>query len=165
MRSYLLAVTLLLCSMLFFTTGIASAKNNNQVTGSLSAENSIISIKQFATLTCTYNSTQGLPGKGTLEISGPSPTSAGPFNSWSQICEWDTLASGVPVTFNQQLNQTGYYQFRWLCTGGCVDGAYTVVTVQVVDIPEQLPEASSSLGLLVGFAALTVFVAKNHRRH
>jgi hypothetical protein len=64
------------------------------------------------------------------------------------------LASGVPVTFDQTLNAPGYYKFRWLCSGGGVDGAYTEITIQVISTPEELPEASPVVVILACFAAV-----------
>lgn len=164
MRSHILAVTLLLFAFLF-AVGSVSGKNSNEVTGSLSTDKTIIVVNQAVTLTCTYTSTQGnIKGQGDLEMSGPYPTSSGPFTSWNQINTWNALTSGVPVTFSQPLTQVGYYQFRWLCTGGGVDGAYTVVTVQVVNNAEVLPEGSPIGMSVMGLVAIAVFALVVRRK-
>jgi hypothetical protein len=148
-----------------FAIGLASAA---QVTGSLTADNSIIVVHNTVTLTCTYTTTLGVQGKGTLQLSNAGdPSDPDTFDTWTEIHYWDggtgtkhspMLTSGVPVTFPKVLDNPGYYKFRWLCSGGGVDGAFTEVTVQVVLIPPPLPEAPPIAGLAIGFAAVGLFV-------
>jgi hypothetical protein len=163
LRRYFLAVTLLLVVSLFVLSSVSC--KSNSVTGTISADKPIIIVNEAVTLTCTYVSTQeNIKGRGALEMSGPYPASSGPFTSWNQINAWNTLTSNVPVTFNQSLTQVGYYQFRWLCSGGGIDGAYTVVTVQVVDTVEVLPEGPPIGMSVMGLAAFGVFALVIRRK-
>ena len=157
----LLAITML------FTMSMVSAQGNT-VTGSISASSTTIVVHSTVTLTCTYTSSIGVQGKGTLQLSNAGdPSDPDTFDTWTDIHYWDggtgskhspMLTSGVPVTFTKQIDTTGYYKFRWLCSGGSVDGAFTEVTVHVVDSIVVLPEAPPIAGLAIGFAAVGVFV-------
>jgi hypothetical protein len=95
-------------------------------------------------------------------MGGPKPSPTDHF-SFSEICWWDTIDSGVPVTYAQQLDATGYYTFRWLCSGGGTDGAYTEVTVLVVDSPSILPEAPPILVLVMIFVAAGAFIVRKKK--
>jgi hypothetical protein len=149
------AITLIIAMAALFTIGVVNAA---EVSGSLSSDHPQIVVHQSVTLTCTYTTTLGVLGSGTLEIAGPNPTSSGPWSPNTVISEWDdSLASGVPVTHTQTLDTTGFYRFRWLCSGGGVDGAFTYVIVQVVGLPPPLPEAPPVAGLAIGFAAVGLF--------
>jgi len=156
LRRPILAVTLLLFVFLY-SFSVIIAQSSNVVTGYISADNSVIVANQAVTLTCIYTSTQTTTGRGTLEMSGPYATSSGPFTSWTTIKTWSSLTSGVPVTFSQQLNQSGYYQFRWNCSARCVHSVYKVVTVQVVENFKHLPEGPAIGVSVMGLAAIAVF--------
>jgi hypothetical protein len=58
------------------------------------------------------------------------------------------------VYFEKTLTEVGYYKFRWLCSGGGVDGAYTEVIVHVVSTPTELPDAPPVAAILACFAAV-----------
>ncbi len=136
-----------------------------EVSGSLNADQSQIVVHQSVTLTCTYITSLGVIGSGTLEISGPKSSPSGPWTVNTVIASWeDSLISGVPVEFTQQLDTSGYYRFRWLCSGGGVDGAFTYVTIQVLDAPTVLPEAPPLAAFALGFAALGLFVVVTKKR-
>jgi hypothetical protein len=164
LKRKIIAVLMLLAVAVLFTVDFASAA---QVTGSINADHAVILTHQSVTLTCTYTTTLGVQGKGTLQVSNAGdPSDPDTFDTWTDVHYWDggtgtkhsgMLTSGVPVTFTKQLDATGYYKFRWLCQGGGVDGAFTEVTVQVVDTTP-LPEAPPIAAFAVGFAAVGMFI-------
>ena len=163
MNQKVIAVLMLTTLALFISLDFASAA---EVSGSLNADHVQIVTHQSVTLTCTYTTTLGMIGSGTLEISGPKSSPSGSWIVNTVISSWDdSLTSGVPVTFTQQLDSPGYYRFRWLCSGGGVDGAFTYVTVQVLDTPTILPEAPPIAGLAIGFAAIGLFVVVAKKRN
>jgi hypothetical protein len=162
MKCKFLAILFLVIVALVTTVDFASAA---EVAGSLNSNQVQIVVHQSVTLTCTYTTSLGVPGSGTLEISGPKPSASGSWTVNTVIASWDdSLTSGVPVTFNQQLDTPGYYRFRWLCSGGGVDGAFTYVVVQVLDTPSVLPEAPPLAVFALGFAALGLFVVVSKKR-
>lgn len=155
LKRKMLAATMIAVTIVFFTVGLAYAQGNT-VTGSISASSITIVVHSSVTLTCTYTSSAGIQGTGSLQMGGPKASSSDHF-SLAEISWWDSINSGVPVTFTQQLDSTGYYKFRWSCSGGGVDGVYTEVIVHVVDAPSVLPEAPPVAGLAIGFAAVGLF--------
>lgn len=157
MKVKLLAVLLFVALAASLTVQIVSAQTN-YVSGSISADSTTVVVHGSVTLTCTYTSTLNVQGSGSLEMSGPATSSTGPFKSWNEINSWDTVDSGVPVTYTQQLDTAGYYKIRWLCSGGGVDGAYTYVIIHVVNTTV-LPEAPPLAAIAAAFAAGALCIA------
>lgn len=151
-----MTVLLLVTLAASLTAQIASAQGN-YVSGSIAASTTTVVIHGSVTLTCTYTSSLGIPGTGSLEMSGPASSASGPFKSWNEINSWDTVNSGVPVTYDQQFDSLGYYKIRWLCSGGGVDGAYTYVIIHVVDMTV-LPEAPPLAGIAAAFVAVALCI-------
>jgi hypothetical protein len=175
MKGKLLAFLLLAALAVSLTIQVADAA---QVTGSITANRYTIVIHDTVTLTCTYTTTLGVQGTGNLQMSSPGdPSDLSSYGPWTDLQFWDgststkhpelhspMLNSGVPVTFTKQIDETGYYKFRWLCKGGGVDGAFTEVDVQVVDTPVVLPEAPPLAVFALGFAAIGLFIVTTKKR-
>lgn len=169
MKVKLLAVFVLVALAAALTVQLANAQTNI-VTGSLSSSSPAIVVHNSVTLTCTYTSTSSTTGTGKLWISGPydDPSDPDAFDSYSVLYYWDggtgtkhgpLLTSGVPVTFTKTLDTSGYYKFKWECSGGGVDGAYVETMVRVVDDISVLPEAPPVVAVAASFVAIGVCVA------
>jgi hypothetical protein len=106
----------------------------------------------------------GGQGQGLILMSGPKTTAAGPFKSWEEINSWNPLDNGVPVTFDQELDDVGYYKFQWQCKAndGTV-GAFVDVIVHVVATPSELPEAPPIAAIAACFIALGAFAAASKK--
>jgi hypothetical protein len=163
MKGKLIVFLLLVVLAGSITFEVVNAQTN-YVSGSISANTSTIVVHDSVTFTCTYTSTIGVTGTGSLEMSAPASSASGPFKNNDEIYSWSTLSSGVPVTYTQQIDAAGYYRVRWLCSGGGVDGAYTLVIIHVLDAPSVLPEAPPLAVFALGFAALGLFVAVTKKR-
>jgi hypothetical protein len=175
-RKTLLAV-LLLFFIALLTIGVANAEDTTYVQATFSVDRSTVLKGQTVTFTCTYTSGTYPIGTGQILICGPSTTENFDFLSQTPLYLWNgktgsaygpLLASGIPVTYTLQLNQTGYYQFEWKCNyngaSASVHGAYVTLNVHVVDTPTVLPEAPPLAVFALGFAAMGLFIVSTKKR-
>lgn len=174
MRWKILSALLLLSFIVLLTIGVANAADTAYVKATFSVDKTTVVKGQSVTFTCTYTSTASQTGTGRILICGPSESQdfdylpEVPIHYWNGKTGSDpVLTTEKPVTYTLQLNQTGYYQFKWECNYGITstsDGAFVTLNVHVVDTLTPLPEAPPLAVFALGFAALGLFIVVTKRR-
>jgi len=101
---------------------------------------------------CSYSDSQGLPGSGDLYVRYSSVSSSGPWTAYTFVQHVANINSGESITVNYQLNDAGYYYFRWQVENENEDFARVHAAVSVT-----LSEPATIAGL--GVATLATCIA------